>query len=103
MANNVRNLASSRSVDASEVAKFNEQARKWWDPSGFAAPLHRMNPTRVAYIRALIESKVLSPATAVQNEPRQHSGSPLKPISGINLVDVGCGGTCDFANTFSLH
>jgi len=45
-------------VNKDEIAKFASQAAKWWDPNGSAAPLHRMNPTRIAYIRSVIEKHI---------------------------------------------
>jgi 2-polyprenyl-3-methyl-5-hydroxy-6-metoxy-1,4-benzoquinol methylase len=43
------------SVDPAEVAKFATAAgHDWWDPSGPAAPLHAMNPTRVLFARRAI-------------------------------------------------
>ena len=35
-----------------EIARFDALARRWWDPHGPMAPLHAMNPTRVAWISA---------------------------------------------------
>lgn len=73
-------------VNPAEVAKFAATAAKWWHPDGSAAPLHRMNPTRIAYIRSVIERNVLSQRMA---EALPHSS---KPLAGIDLVDIGCGG-----------
>ena len=44
-------LAARSSVDAAEVARFSKIAAEWWDPKGKFAPLHRFNPTRLAFIR----------------------------------------------------
>lgn len=78
-----RTYASKQSVDAKEVAKFDVQAAQWWDPKGVAAPLHRMNPTRVGYIRSVIERVVVS-----------NREEDDRPLSGVDVVDVGCGGAC---------
>ncbi|CAN8064634.1 unnamed protein product [Agarophyton chilense] len=80
---------SSRStVDPNEIKKFSAQAGKWWDPNGSAAPLHRLNPTRIAYIRSAIEKDV------APNRPTTGDSKNLlvKPLSGIQIIDVGCGG-----------
>lgn len=74
------------SVDPREVAKFAASAAKWWHPDGSAAPLHRMNPTRVAYIRAVIERNIINQRSIETTPPSS------KPLTGIDLVDVGCGG-----------
>ena len=55
-------------VDAAEVHKFDELARKWWDPNSEFKPLHDINPLRLHYIA--------SRAT----------------LSGARVLDVGCGG-----------
>ncbi len=41
----------SASVDPDEVAKFAALAGEWWDPAGKFAPLHRLNPARLTFIR----------------------------------------------------
>lgn len=73
------------SVDAGEVAKFDGQAAAWWDPTGAAAPLHRLNPVRVAFVRAALERRA-----AEVGAPSARRGVP--PLAGVSLVDVGCGG-----------
>lgn len=62
------NSPSEPNVDAAEVNKFDELARKWWDPNSDFKPLHDINPLRLGYIT--------SRAT----------------ISGARVLDVGCGG-----------
>lgn len=55
-------------VDAAEVNKFDELARKWWDANSEFKTLHDINPLRVGYIA--------SRAT----------------LTGARVLDVGCGG-----------
>jgi len=55
-------------VDPSEIRKFEELASRWWDPESEFAPLHAINPLRTDYINL-------------------HS-----PVSGLKVLDVGCGG-----------
>jgi len=66
----------SGSVDAGEVEKFARLAKDWWDPKGPMAPLHRMNPARLAFVRDRL---------AVDR------GS-MRPLAGLRLLDLGCGG-----------
>jgi 2-polyprenyl-6-hydroxyphenyl methylase/3-demethylubiquinone-9 3-methyltransferase len=68
------------SVDPAEIAKFAAMAEAWWDPEGEFRPLHRLNPTRLAYIRD-------SAAARFGREPLGR-----KPLAGLHLVDIGCGG-----------
>lgn len=67
-------------LDAAEIDKFARLADAWWDPKGAFAPLHRMNPARLAFLRARICA---------------HFGRPdrgMKPLAGLRVLDVGCGG-----------
>jgi 2-polyprenyl-6-hydroxyphenyl methylase / 3-demethylubiquinone-9 3-methyltransferase len=67
-------------VDEGEIERFSRIAEEWWDPHGKFAPLHRLNPTRLGYIRD-------HAASHWQRDPL--SGSPL---DGLSLLDIGCGG-----------
>jgi len=76
----VRSFSTQSSVDAAEVAKFSRASAEWWDPRGVFAALHRLNPTRMLYIR---------------NRLCDHfklSSSDIRPLAGLKAVDVGCGG-----------
>jgi 2-polyprenyl-6-hydroxyphenyl methylase/3-demethylubiquinone-9 3-methyltransferase len=72
--------SQSASVDPDEVAKFAALAGEWWDPTGKFAPLHRLNPARLTFIRDRIAA---------------HAGrDPLaeRPLAGLRVLDIGCGG-----------
>ena len=60
--------ATTNNVDATEIAKFDALASRWWDPTGEFRPLHEINPLRLDYIR-------------------QRATLP-----GSKVVDIGCGG-----------
>ena len=70
----------SKSVDPEEVAKFSALAEEWWDPHGKFRPLHRLNPTRLSYIRDRV-------ATHFGRDPL----GP-EPLAGLTCLDIGCGG-----------
>ncbi len=72
--------AAGPSIDAAEVAQFSALAHKWWDTKGEFAPLHRFNPTRVAFIRD----------TCIEHFERDEKAR--RPFEGLSLLDVGCGG-----------
>ncbi|MGH1472198.1 MAG: bifunctional 2-polyprenyl-6-hydroxyphenol methylase/3-demethylubiquinol 3-O-methyltransferase UbiG [Cellvibrionaceae bacterium] len=57
-----------QNVDASEIAKFEALANRWWDKNSEFKPLHEINPLRCNYIDL-------------------HS-----PVAETTLLDVGCGG-----------
>lgn len=68
------------SIDPDEVAKFSAIAAEWWDPKGKFRPLHRFNPVRLGLIRGQIIDQF-------GRDP-----SDKRPLSGLRLLDIGCGG-----------
>ena len=67
------------SVNKKEIEKFSIIADEWWDPHGKFKPLHKFNPIRIKYIK--------------ENIIRQFKiKNKNKPLSGINILDIGCGG-----------
>ncbi|MGE0407657.1 MAG: bifunctional 2-polyprenyl-6-hydroxyphenol methylase/3-demethylubiquinol 3-O-methyltransferase UbiG [Amphiplicatus sp.] len=68
------------SVDPAEIEKFSKIAAEWWDPFGKFKPLHKFNPVRLGYIRD----------AACGHFGRDRRAK--KPLAGLRLLDVGCGG-----------
>jgi 2-polyprenyl-6-hydroxyphenyl methylase/3-demethylubiquinone-9 3-methyltransferase len=67
-------------AERAELERFADLAEHWWDEAGPLAPLHKLNPVRLGYIRDRI---------------CQHLGrDPLRerPLAGLAAIDVGCGG-----------
>ena len=60
---------TTTNVDYNEIAKFEELAHRWWDPSSEFKPLHDINPLRLQYIDNIAGG-----------------------LSGKKVIDVGCGG-----------
>ena len=67
-------------VDPEELAKFTAMAADWWNPNGQFKPLHKFNPTRLAYIRDRLCKHFDRDAHAE------------RPLEGLRLLDIGCGG-----------
>jgi len=67
------------SVNKKEIDKFSKMADEWWDTEGKFKPLHKFNPIRIKYIKKNI----------IDNFKLKNKS---KPLSGINILDVGCGG-----------
>lgn len=67
-------------VDREETHRFAAQSAGWWDPEGSFRPLHRLNPTRLQFVR-----RELGAAFG-------RDGRSLQPFEGLRLVDIGCGG-----------
>ena len=59
---------TTENVDQAEIDKFSELASRWWDRQGDFKPLHDINPLRLNFIDS------------------------CTPVSGKNIIDVGCGG-----------
>ena len=73
-------LKENISVDDEEVAKFSAIADEWWDEKGKFAPLHKINPLRLAYLR---------------QHAVGHFGlndELIAPLDGLTVLDIGCGG-----------
>ena len=67
------------SINKKEIEKFSKIASEWWNPEGKFKPLHKFNPIRIKYIKENIISNF-----KLKNK--------AKPLSGINILDIGCGG-----------
>jgi len=70
---------SGSTVDAAEIAKFSKLSAEWWDPKGKMAPLHRINPLRLGYIRDAACRKF------------ERNVRSLNCLGGLRLLDIGCG------------
>ena len=67
------------SINKKEIEKFSNMAAEWWDPEGKFKPLHKFNPIRIKYIK--------------ENTIKEFQLKNKKyPLSGINVLDIGCGG-----------
>lgn len=66
--NGPQNDRPTSNSDASEIAKFEAAAHRFWDLDGEFKPLHKLNPVRARY---------------VQERTR---------LAGARVLDVGCGG-----------
>lgn len=67
-------------IDPAEVDRFAALAATWWDESGPFRALHRVNPTRLAFLRERAALHFARDARA------------LRPLEGLSALDIGCGG-----------
>ncbi|XP_056422142.1 ubiquinone biosynthesis O-methyltransferase, mitochondrial isoform X2 [Hyla sarda] len=74
-----RPYSTSQTVDPVEMKKFQAWSAKWWDEEGVYCALHALNDIRVPFVRDILMSK-------------SHKHDVGSPLSGIKLLDVGCGG-----------
>jgi 2-polyprenyl-6-hydroxyphenyl methylase/3-demethylubiquinone-9 3-methyltransferase len=70
----------SGSIDAREIEHFSKDAGQWWDENGPFAPLHRLNPARMGYIK----EQICRHYDLDQNA--------MNALSGLSVLDIGCGG-----------
>jgi len=71
--------ARASTVDPAEIAKFSKLSDEWWDPNGKMAPLHKINPLRLTYIRDAACRKF------------ERNVKSLNCLSGLRILDIGCG------------
>src|SRR5690606_18314384 len=70
---------AATTVDTAEISRFSALAAKWWDESGPMRPLHRLNPTRLAWIKKEI-------AVRFGRDPKD-----AEALAGLRILDIGCG------------
>ena len=70
---------NNNTINKEEVEKFNKIAEEWWNPNGKFKPLHKFNPIRIEYIK----NNIIKDFDISSNQ---------KPLKGINILDIGCGG-----------
>jgi 2-polyprenyl-6-hydroxyphenyl methylase/3-demethylubiquinone-9 3-methyltransferase len=71
---------SITTVDPDEIAHFSAIAGEWWAPKGKFAPLHRLNPLRIGFIKD-------EAAKRFDRDARDP-----KALAGLRVLDIGCGG-----------
>ena len=76
--------ANASTIDDAEVARFSAIADEWWDERGKFAPLHKLNPVRIGYLRDQL----------IRHFSGQMGGdgASATPLNNLSLVDIGCGG-----------
>ena len=70
---------SNNTINKEEVEKFSKIAEEWWNPNGKFKPLHKFNPIRIEYIK----NNIIKDFNISSNH---------KPLAGISILDIGCGG-----------
>ena len=73
-------MTNQSTASRKEIDRFTSIADAWWDLNGDFAPLHRLHPVRLKFIR--------------DHLCKHFSRDPLtsKPLNGLEIIDVGCGG-----------
>jgi 2-polyprenyl-6-hydroxyphenyl methylase/3-demethylubiquinone-9 3-methyltransferase len=71
--------SAASTVDPAEIERFSKLSEEWWDPRGPMAPLHKINPLRLQFIRDAACRKF-------ERNPRS-----LNCLQGLRVLDIGCG------------
>jgi len=73
-------MVKAQTIDPREVDYYTRLSQQWWDRQGKFWPLHLLNELRVQYLREEICSHF---GRSAEND---------KPLAGLNILDIGCGG-----------
>ena len=71
---------TNSTINKSEVEKFTNLANEWWKYDGKFKTLHKFNPVRLEFIISQIKKNFNT------------SNTEGKPLSGLKILDIGCGG-----------
>jgi len=66
-------------IDPDEIARFSALAATWWDAGGPMRPLHRLNPTRLAWLKRQICRRF------------DRDEKDATALAGLTVLDIGCG------------
>lgn len=75
-----KKFSGSSTIDAKDLQQFEALGEKWWDESGPMKPLHKLNPTRLDYLRRMA-------CAHFKLDDRK-----IGALKGISALDIGCGG-----------
>ncbi len=64
-----RKISDFSTINANEISHFAQDSADWWNVDGAFAPLHRMTPARMRYLKSVIGD-----------------------VKGKTILDIGCGG-----------
>lgn len=86
---NTNNMGSSFTSNSNpnEVSKFSSFASHWWDSR--SNPLVGMNPTRIKFLRDVVET--FQPSLSLPTEESTATHQQL-PLHNKRILDIGCGG-----------
>jgi 2-polyprenyl-6-hydroxyphenyl methylase/3-demethylubiquinone-9 3-methyltransferase len=76
-----KNNTSSQNFSEKEIQHFAQYAHAWWDEQGVHAPLHRVNPVRLTFIRDHLIAHYGLDADKIDNL-----------LTSYRVLDIGCGG-----------
>ena len=89
--------AASPTLDDAELARFAALSAEWWDPKGKFRPLHQIGPVRLQFVRDRLVEHFAARGDTPAGDAGSLTGRPLpvdrlKPLAGLRILDIGCGG-----------
>jgi polyprenyldihydroxybenzoate methyltransferase/3-demethylubiquinol 3-O-methyltransferase len=79
---------TTSSVNAAEISHFSKLSAQWWDEHGELALLHKMNPSRLSFLRQKLQESARRYGRGADADRELKSGQWL---AGLKVLDVGCG------------
>src|SRR5215468_11024306 len=73
---------ASGTLDTEEIDRFARLSSEWWDARGKFRALHRIGPARLSFLRDAMVGRF----------GRRAEEGGLRPLQGLSVLDVGCGG-----------
>jgi 2-polyprenyl-6-hydroxyphenyl methylase/3-demethylubiquinone-9 3-methyltransferase len=90
---------ASATLDPAEIERFARLAAEWWDGNGKFRTLHLIGPARMTFLRdALVKHFDARPpgsraeGEAIRDLAGRVGPPPGKPLAGLTILDIGCGG-----------
>jgi 2-polyprenyl-6-hydroxyphenyl methylase/3-demethylubiquinone-9 3-methyltransferase len=94
---------ASATLDPEEIERFARLAAEWWDANGKFRTLHLIGPARMTFLRdALVthfgarhpgsRAPDLIRGEAIRDRAERVGLPAGKPLSGLSILDIGCGG-----------
>ncbi|MCW6510651.1 bifunctional 2-polyprenyl-6-hydroxyphenol methylase/3-demethylubiquinol 3-O-methyltransferase UbiG [Lichenifustis flavocetrariae] len=81
----MNSTAGRGSVDDQDIVQFERLGAEWWDEAGSMGALHKLNPTRIRYIRDRVAAH-FGPTVGGDTD------RGTLPLAGMSILDIGCGG-----------
>lgn len=79
---------TTSSVNAAEISHFSKLSAQWWDEHGELALLHKMNPSRLSFLRQKLQESARRYGRGADADRELQGGQWL---AGLKVLDVGCG------------
>lgn len=70
----------SSTILQNEIDNFAKDSAHWWDENGPFKPLHKLNPTRIGYVKGQICAHF------------DRDANKARALENLNILDIGCGG-----------